>query len=195
MRELDSIKDAPLYNQCISISKAILVDTDMKMNFRALKDIRTRLGKKIPKTLHSLTDIWKWLIEGSAAARTADPVIYEILQLQGFASYYDGVHADRQLTALLWEQFAGYAESLPASPGPDANMLVEEFATGIPLSETSLKSRAITKLEYDGHIKTSSLKTIQYLHQIFERDYRLAQHTHSAYLRFVSALKKAVGNV
>jgi hypothetical protein len=195
VQELDSIKDSALYDQCISISATILVDSDMQMNNRVFKSIRTRLGGDIPKNIHSLTDLWKWLIDGSAAARKADPVIYQILQTEGFANYCDIAHTERELYVVIWELVTKYAETLPISPGPDADKLVEEFSSGILLSESSLKSREITKGEYDAFIKASSLKTIRYLHGIFGRDYEFAKKAYSVHERFVKALKRTAGHI
>lgn len=193
VRAVNSETDAELYQQIRATAEQSSPSEEMLMNRRAFDAIKSELGQTLPRDVHSLPDLFTWLSANSALpeASRADETIHDLLEREGMFKWSDEFSAQVQALAGILELCASGAEaSVNDEMTEEIRLVLDDLRETIPLGDSSLAGREVTKNENAELAKITGLKTFKRMSDVYRRLYEDSKRVHDARVRVIRALEQ-----
>jgi hypothetical protein len=125
----------------------------------------------------------------SPAAQIADAEIMNVLKEQGYFDAMSQWSATVDAETTRMEKDIATLVQQPKTSAAEIDRVVSILSEGLPVAETTLTSRRLTKEEHEVMAQKAPLATLVYFRDLYRLHYDIFFRRHQTYLRFLNAIK------
>lgn len=193
VRSISSHADSATYQTIIEAADAMeLLSSEMQMNQRVFKMLKSNPDVLIPPDVYSLPDMWEWLKVCDTAVKEADKEILSTMERSGYFDWYSEFTKNVLSDASAIESLLMILERASTGapfPRGEVERLVVDIVDTLQQGAVSVEGRRDTMNEAARVSSETGLATAERLYQKYCDEYEACKHLQDMKERLVSALR------